>query len=61
VPVDKVIISLIVTDHTRILNFNLRLLSLKKQKQFIYAAAKKPRLYHSVMAAIINKPAGVKI
>ena len=59
VPVDEVKSNPFVTARTRELNFNQRPLPLKKRKQFIYAAAKKPGAHHSAMAATINKTAGV--
>jgi len=57
VPVVEVKISHIATARTRKQNFNQRHLPPGKLKPFIYAAAKKPGLRHSAMAAIINKPA----
>ena len=56
---DEVKTNPFVTARTRGLNFNQQPLPLKKRKQFIYAAAKKPGAHHSAMAAIINKTAGV--
>lgn len=59
VPVVEVKTNPFVTARTRKQNFNQQPLPLKKRKQFIYAAAKKPGAHPSVMAATINKPAGV--